>query len=161
ADLGPPRGYLRGRRGAASARRPADYARTVGRGRPGSLRSRPSRAQTRDAARGAPRRGAGFWWSSPRARRRGGRRLAGTPDGVSLRAQGGAMMVKWTGLERAITDAEAQAEPLEDQLFGPSFDRRQKALGGLPDGVNRNERPWRKPDIIRQSNSSFREGIDD
>ncbi len=62
------------------------------------------------------------------------------------------MSRKWTGLERPITLADAEAELDRDRLFGPGYDARRRALmGDGPSGVDRaNYRPWKKPRMERK-----------
>jgi hypothetical protein len=60
-------------------------------------------------------------------------------------------MAKWTGLEQPITAELADAEPLDQRLFGSSYDRRQARLRGLESTINRTTyEPWKKPRIERQ-----------
>jgi hypothetical protein len=56
-------------------------------------------------------------------------------------------MSKWTRTA-PITAHEAEAEPPEDQLFGPSYDARQ-ARQRPQRAVLIDKDPWRKPRIIR------------
>lgn len=59
-------------------------------------------------------------------------------------------MSKWTGLEKPITAAIADAEPEAQRLFGPSYAIRQAALNSLPEGIDRADfSPWKKPRIER------------
>jgi hypothetical protein len=61
-----------------------------------------------------------------------------------------------------ITAADAEQEPLDQQLFGPAFERRQRQLRGLSSGIDRDSfSPWKKPRILRAQNSSERKGVDD
>ena len=63
------------------------------------------------------------------------------------------MMAKWTGLEQPIT-AAALNEPLDQQLFGPSFEARQRRIRARsePNGINRaSYQPWKKPRIERKA----------
>jgi hypothetical protein len=62
-------------------------------------------------------------------------------------------MGKWTGLEKPITAADAEAEPEADRLFGPSYDARQRRLTqrSQPDGIDcASYTPWRKPRMERK-----------
>lgn len=62
------------------------------------------------------------------------------------------MSNKWRGLHGPITAAAAEAEPLSERLFGPSYDARQRryAAQQSESGINRaSYRPWKKPTIER------------
>jgi hypothetical protein len=62
------------------------------------------------------------------------------------------MSKKWLGLERRITAFDALNEPLDQQLFGPSFDARVRQIRAQaePSGINRDKyAPWKKPRIER------------
>jgi len=62
------------------------------------------------------------------------------------------MSNKWRGFNGPITAAAAEAEPLDQQLFGPSFEARQRQIRARsePDGIDKTTfRPWRKPKIER------------
>ena len=61
-------------------------------------------------------------------------------------------MGKWTGLERRITAEAAEAVPLSERLFGPSYDvrREQRNARRRSGGLNRaTYEPWKKPRIER------------
>jgi hypothetical protein len=61
-------------------------------------------------------------------------------------------MGKWTGLTKPITAAAAEAERIEDRIFGSSYEARQRqhAAGRQSQGINRaSYRPWKKPTIER------------
>jgi len=63
------------------------------------------------------------------------------------------MSNKWRGLHGPITAEAAAAEPLDQQLFGPDFDRRQRQRNARRQsgGINRaTYAPWGgKPRIER------------
>lgn len=62
------------------------------------------------------------------------------------------MSNKWAGLNGPITAADAEAEPIDQRLFGPDFDRRQRAIRARsePDGIDKTTfKPWKKPRIVR------------
>jgi len=60
------------------------------------------------------------------------------------------MSNKWAGLNGPITADRAEAEPIEQQLFGPSYDRRQARLRPQSSGIDKTTfKPWRKPTIER------------
>ncbi len=60
-------------------------------------------------------------------------------------------MSRWTRTT-PITEAEANAEPLEQQLFGPDFNRRQRQIRARSQReVTIARDPWRKPRIDRRA----------
>ena len=62
------------------------------------------------------------------------------------------MSKKWVGLNGPITAESAEAEPLDQRLFGPDYDRRQRQIRARsePNGINREAfTPWKKPRIER------------
>ena len=62
------------------------------------------------------------------------------------------MSDKWRGLHGPITADAAEAEPLNERLFGPSYDARvrQHPTRRSDSGINRaSYQPWKKPRIER------------
>ena len=62
------------------------------------------------------------------------------------------MSNKWRGFPGHITAEAAEAEPLSEQLFGPSFEARQRQRDARrqSSGINRaTYAPWKKPRIER------------
>jgi len=62
------------------------------------------------------------------------------------------MSNKWRGLHGPITADAAAREPLNERLFGPSYDARvrQHATRRSDSGINRaSYQPWKKPRIER------------
>jgi len=69
------------------------------------------------------------------------------------------MSDKWRGLHGPITAAAADAEPLDQRLFGPSYDAklRQHAARQTDSGINKATfRPWKKPMIERSKRETAR-----
>jgi hypothetical protein len=59
-------------------------------------------------------------------------------------------MSKWTHLDKPITAEDAEAEPLENRLFGPNYDLRQQVRRRRREGIDKaSYQPWRKPKIER------------
>lgn len=62
------------------------------------------------------------------------------------------MSNKWRGLHGPITVAAAEAEPLSEQMFGPSYDARQRKLKARQQDsrIDRQTyQPWKKPRMER------------
>jgi hypothetical protein len=61
------------------------------------------------------------------------------------------MSNKWRGLHGPITAEMAEAEPIDQRLFGPSYDARQRqhAARGQHSGIDlATYRPWKKPRVL-------------